>query len=83
MLRRVIGEHIAIDTQFASGLPLVYADASSVDQVIMNLALNARDAMPNGGRLTLSTAEIVIDEAYRSRSSEAQLGSPRLPDGER
>lgn len=75
MLRRVIGEHIAIDTQFASRLPLVYADASSVDQVIMNLALNARDAMPNGGRLTLSTAEIVIDEAYRARSSEAQLGS--------
>jgi two-component system, cell cycle sensor histidine kinase and response regulator CckA len=75
MLRRIIGEHISIDTQFASGLPLVYADASSVDQVIMNLALNARDAMPNGGRLTLSTAEIVIDEAYRARSSEAQLGS--------
>ncbi|MGH9808798.1 MAG: two-component system sensor histidine kinase NtrB, partial [Terriglobia bacterium] len=74
MLRRVIGEHIALDTQLASELPLIHADASSVDQVIMNLALNARDAMPDGGKLTLSTTEIVIDEPYRARSSEAQIG---------
>ena len=66
MLRRVIGEHIAIDTQLAPDLPLIFADASSVDQVIMNLALNARDAMPDGGRLTLSSAAVEIDEAYRA-----------------
>ena len=74
MLRRVIGEHIAIDTSLASELPLIFADASSVDQIIMNLALNARDAMPDGGRLTLSSAAVEIDESYLRRNPEAQLG---------
>ena len=74
MLRRVIGEHIAIDTRLAPELPLIFADASSVDQIIMNLALNARDAMPDGGRLTLSSTAVEIDEAYRRRNPEAQLG---------
>ncbi|MEO7166617.1 MAG: response regulator [Spartobacteria bacterium] len=74
MLRRVIGEHITFDLQLDPDTPLIYADASSVDQVIMNLALNARDAMPDGGRLTFSSAAVVIDEAYRVRNPEAQLG---------
>jgi two-component system cell cycle sensor histidine kinase/response regulator CckA len=74
MLRRVIGEHIAIDTRLAPDLPLIFADASSVDQIIMNLALNSRDAMPDGGRLTLSSAAVEINEAYRTRNQEAQLG---------
>ena len=74
MLRRVIGEHIAIDTRLAPELPLIFADASSVDQIIMNLALNARDAMPDGGRLTLSSSAVEIDEAYRRRNPEALLG---------
>jgi CheY-like chemotaxis protein len=74
MLRRVIGEHIAIDTRLAPELPLIFADASSVDQIIMNLALNSRDAMPDGGRLTLSSTAVEIDEAYRTRNQEAQLG---------
>ena len=74
MLGRVIGEHIAIDTRLAPELPLVFADASSVDQIIMNLALNARDAMPDGGRLTLSSTAVEIDEAYGRRNPEAQLG---------
>ena len=50
MLRRIIGEHIAIDLQLAPELPPIFADPSNVDQVIMNLALNARDAMSDGGR---------------------------------
>jgi len=74
MLRRVIGEHIAIDTSLAPELPLIFADASSVDQIIMNLALNARDAMPDGGRLSLSSAAVEIDEGYRKLNPEAQLG---------
>ena len=74
MLRRVIGEHISLDTELEPGLPFIFADAASVDQVIMNLALNARDAMPDGGRLILSTLSLLIDEAYQSRSPEAQLG---------
>ena len=51
MLRRIIGEHIAIDLQLAPELPPIFADPSNVDQVIMNLALNARDAMSDGGKL--------------------------------
>jgi PAS domain S-box-containing protein len=74
MLRHVIGEHIAIDVNLAPELPLIFADLSSVDQVIMNLALNARDAMPDGGRLTLSSSAVEIDEDYRKRFPEAQLG---------
>ena len=74
MLRRVIGEHIALEMQLASDLPLAYADTTSVDQVIMNLALNSRDAMPDGGKLTLSTAAVEIDDAYCARTADAQPG---------
>ncbi len=75
MLRRIIGEHIALDMQLAADLPPIFADPSSVDQVIMNLALNARDAMLDGGKLTLATIQVEIDEATRARNPEAQLGS--------
>ena len=74
MLRRIIGEHIAIDLQLAPELPPIFADPSNVDQVIMNLALNARDAMSDGGKLTLMTVRVEIDEAARNRNPEAQLG---------
>ncbi|MDQ6911465.1 MAG: response regulator [Verrucomicrobiota bacterium] len=74
MLRRLIGEHIAIDMQLAPNLPPIFADSSNVDQVIMNLALNARDAMPEGGKLTLTTSLVEIDELARNRNPEAQLG---------
>ena len=74
MLRRVIGEHIALDMQLAPDLPPIFADPGNVDQVIMNLALNARDAMPDGGKLTLTTTRVEIDKAYRTRNPEAQHG---------
>src|SRR5207244_11010172 len=74
MLRRIIGEHIAIDMQLGPGLPTIFADPSNVDQLIMNLALNARDAMADGGKLTLITTRVEIDKAYQARTSEAQLG---------
>lgn len=67
MLRRVIGEHIAIDLQLGAGLPPVFADASNIDQVVMNLALNARDAMRDGGRLTLTTTLAELAEADRAK----------------
>jgi two-component system, cell cycle sensor histidine kinase and response regulator CckA len=75
MLRRIIGEHIALDMQLAPDLPPIFADPSSVDQVIMNLALNARDAMPDGGRLTVATLQVEIDEAARAHNPEAQVGT--------
>ena len=74
MLRRIIGEHIALDMQLAPDLPPIFADPSSVDQVVMNLALNARDAMPDGGKLTIAVVQVEIDEAARARNPEAQLG---------
>lgn len=67
MLRRVIGEHIALDLQLGKDLPPVFADASNLDQIIMNLALNARDAMRDGGRLTFTTSLAEIDEATRAK----------------
>jgi PAS domain S-box-containing protein len=64
MLRRVIGEDIDFRTAPAAELGSVRADPSQVEQVILNLVVNARDAMPHGGKLTLETANVNIDEEY-------------------
>ncbi len=64
LLRRLIGEDIEVITMPANGLGSVRADPGQIEQVLMNLALNARDAMPQGGTLTLETANVDLDEAY-------------------
>jgi len=53
LLRRVLGEDIAVEARFAPSLPLIHGDPGMMEQVLMNLAINARDAMPGGGRLTV------------------------------
>jgi two-component system cell cycle sensor histidine kinase/response regulator CckA len=68
MLRRLIGEHIFLETRYPGGEVPVHADASMIEQVLVNLAVNSRDAMPKGGRLVLETsrAEVGKSEALLS-----------------
>ncbi|MBZ5552751.1 MAG: PAS domain S-box protein [Acidobacteriia bacterium] len=74
MLRRLIGEHIQLDTRLDSKLAQTKADLGQVEQIIMNLAVNARDAMPNGGTLTLETANVELGEDFVSANPGAVKG---------
>jgi len=64
LLGRLIGEHIQIETVLAANVGKVRADPVQLQQIVMNLAINARDAMPEGGRLTIETANTELDESY-------------------
>jgi CheY-like chemotaxis protein len=70
MLRRLLGENIEFVVDFTQGLGKVLADPGQVEQVLMNLACNARDAMPDGGKLTIQTSNIELDESYASQGSK-------------
>lgn len=66
LLQRTLGETIALETVSAAGLWLAHADPAELESALMNLAINARDAMPNGGKLTIETANVSLDENYVS-----------------
>jgi signal transduction histidine kinase len=64
MLRRAIGENIELVNKMAKGLGRVKADPGQIEQIVVNLTVNARDAMPNGGNLVLETANVELDQEY-------------------
>jgi two-component system, cell cycle sensor histidine kinase and response regulator CckA len=74
MLERVLGERIEITFLPAADLPLIAADRGMVEQVLMNLCVNARDAMPHGGRLTIGTSDAVITREFADRHAWATPG---------
>jgi PAS domain S-box-containing protein len=74
MLERVVGEDVEIDIHTAEGLGFVMADPTQLDQVLMNLVVNARDAMPKGGKLTIETSNEECDSAYAGAHPPAQPG---------
>jgi signal transduction histidine kinase/ActR/RegA family two-component response regulator len=74
MLQRLLGETITLSCKSGPQVPMVHGDAGMVEQVLMNLAVNARDAMTKGGELTVRTESVQIDEAYVKSQPEARPG---------
>jgi two-component system, cell cycle sensor histidine kinase and response regulator CckA len=75
MLRRVLGEQIALRIECADRLPPVFADAVNFEQIVINLAVNARDAMPKGGPLTITAEPVVVDAEHKEAVPDAMLGA--------
>jgi PAS domain S-box-containing protein len=75
MLRRLIGADIELSVEYGGHLGAVLADPGQIDQVILNLALNARDAMPRGGKLSLRTSEAQLPEQHAGEQQGAQRGA--------
>jgi PAS domain S-box-containing protein len=74
MLRRLLGEDVALTSLADPEIPKVKVDAGQLEQVLMNLCVNSRDAMPKGGELTIETARVVLDEAFAQQHAGAGVG---------
>jgi two-component system, cell cycle sensor histidine kinase and response regulator CckA len=74
MLQRILGEDICLQIRVAPTPAIVHADQNMMEQILLNLAVNSRDAMPKGGRLAISTSVIIYDEACRATNPEAIPG---------
>jgi two-component system cell cycle sensor histidine kinase/response regulator CckA len=74
MLRRILGEDVALEVDFSPGLPAIKADLGMIEQVLLNLAVNSRDAMPRGGQLRIQTSVVTLDFAAAQQNPEAAPG---------
>ena len=74
MIRRVIGEHISLEIRPGFAVRPVSADPGQIEQVLMNLCVNARDAMPDGGRIIIGTENVLIDDDYHRQHQWAKKG---------
>ncbi len=74
LLRRMLGEQIRIEAVLAGGLWPTFADLSQLENAILNLSVNARDAMPDGGHLTIETANTELDDRYARMHQEVEAG---------
>jgi two-component system cell cycle sensor histidine kinase/response regulator CckA len=75
MLRRVLGENVSLRCNLAPRLPMIEGDATMMEQIIMNLSVNARDAMPGGGSLIIGTVPVLVSRAYVAKNPEAREGT--------
>lgn len=75
MLKRLIGENIELDVSLADDLGVANVDASRIEQVLINLAVNARDAMPDGGNLSIKTCNIILDDQYVDEHIDIRPGA--------
>lgn len=74
LLQRIIGEDVEVSVKCADDLSTIFGDAAQIEQVVMNLAVNARDAMPDGGKLIIETSNITLDASYCRRYPYVQPG---------
>ena len=75
MLHRLLGERVELVTKFTPKLDPIFADATNIEQVLMNLTLNGRDAMPDGGTITVTTSNVVLGEDAAHHNPDARPGS--------
>jgi PAS domain S-box-containing protein len=74
LLRRTLGESVALETALEPGLPLTMTDPGQIENVLLNLAINARDAMPKGGRLSVATKRTALDAIYAAEHADVAPG---------